>query len=81
MRNLIVMTAISGALYAAGAHAQADYPAKPIRIVIGSGSPTHLGMELFKISAQIDLVHIPYKGAAPSRIDLLGGHVDVILAQ
>ena len=44
----------------------------------GSGSPTHLGMELFKINAQIDLVHIPYKGAAPSRIDLLGGHVDVM---
>src|SRR5215218_983074 len=41
----------------------------------GSGSPTHLGMELFKINAQIDMTHIPYKGAAPSRIDLLGGHV------
>ena len=44
----------------------------------GSGSPTHLGMELFKIDAHIDLTHIPYKGAAPSRIDLLGGHVDVM---
>jgi tripartite-type tricarboxylate transporter receptor subunit TctC len=44
----------------------------------GSGSPTHLGMELFKINAQINLTHIPYKGAAPSRIDLLGGHVDVM---
>jgi tripartite-type tricarboxylate transporter receptor subunit TctC len=44
----------------------------------GSGSPTHLGMELFKINAQIDMAHIPYKGAAPSRIDLLGGHVDVM---
>ena len=44
----------------------------------GSGSPTHLGMELFKINAQISLTHIPYKGAAPSRIDLLGGHVDVM---
>ena len=44
----------------------------------GSGSPTHLGMELFKINSQIELTHIPYKGAAPSRIDLLGGHVDVM---
>jgi tripartite-type tricarboxylate transporter receptor subunit TctC len=44
----------------------------------GSGSPTHLGMELFKIMAKIDLTHIPYKGAAPSRIELLGGHVDVM---
>jgi tripartite-type tricarboxylate transporter receptor subunit TctC len=44
----------------------------------GNGSPNHLGMELFKIDAKIDLVHIPYKGAAPSRIDLLGGHTDVM---
>ncbi len=44
----------------------------------GSGSPNHLGMELFKITAKIDLVHIPYKGAAPSRIDLLGGHTDLM---
>ena len=44
----------------------------------GSGSPNHLGMELFKLTAQIDLVHIPYKGAAPSRIDLLGGHTDLM---
>ena len=44
----------------------------------GSGSPTHLGMELFKIMAKIDLTHIPYKGAAPSRIDLLGGHIDLM---
>ena len=44
----------------------------------GNGSPNHLGMELFKISAQINLTHIPYKGAAPSRIDLLGGHIDLM---
>jgi tripartite-type tricarboxylate transporter receptor subunit TctC len=44
----------------------------------GNGSPTHLGMELFKIAAKIDLVHVPYKGAAPSRTDLLGGHVDTM---
>jgi len=44
----------------------------------GNGSPTHLGMELLKIAAKVDLVHIPYKGAAPSRTDLLGGHVDTM---
>ncbi|HEV7392389.1 MAG TPA: tripartite tricarboxylate transporter substrate binding protein [Burkholderiales bacterium] len=44
----------------------------------GNGSPNHLGMELFKMGAKIDIVHIPYKGAAPSRIDFLGGHVDVM---
>ena len=44
----------------------------------GNGSPTHLGTELFKATARIDLTHIPYKGAAPSRIDLLGGHIDLM---
>ena len=44
----------------------------------GNGSPNHLGMELFKITAQLQITHIPYKGAAPSRIDLLGGHVDLM---
>ncbi|HSQ05250.1 MAG TPA: tripartite tricarboxylate transporter substrate-binding protein, partial [Burkholderiales bacterium] len=44
----------------------------------GNGSPTHLGMELFKLAAKIDMVHIPYKGAAPSRTDLIGGHVDTM---
>ena len=44
----------------------------------GNGSPNHLGMELFKITAQLKLTHVPYKGAAPSRIDLLGGHIDLM---
>jgi tripartite-type tricarboxylate transporter receptor subunit TctC len=44
----------------------------------GNGSPTHLGMELFKLAAEIDMAHIPYKGAAPSRTDLIGGHVDAM---
>jgi tripartite-type tricarboxylate transporter receptor subunit TctC len=44
----------------------------------GNGSPNHLGMELFKQTAGIDLVHVPYKGAAPSRIDMIGGHVDLM---
>jgi len=42
----------------------------------GSGSVTHLGVELFKSMAGIDLVHIPYKGAGPAMIDLLGGQLD-----
>jgi len=44
----------------------------------GNGSPNHLGMELFKLTARIDMVHVPYKGAAPSRIDMLGGHIDLM---
>lgn len=41
----------------------------------GSGSTAHLAGELFKMSAGIDLIHIPYKGAGPAQVDLIGGHV------
>jgi tripartite-type tricarboxylate transporter receptor subunit TctC len=43
----------------------------------GNGAPNHLGMEQFKMMAKLDIVHIPYKGAAPARIDILGGQVDM----
>jgi len=44
----------------------------------GNGSPAHLGMEVFR-SAGATMIHIPYKGAAPGVIDLLGGHVQVMM--
>ena len=42
----------------------------------GSGSVTHLGVELFKSLAGFDAVHVPYKGAGPAMIDLIGGQLD-----
>jgi tripartite-type tricarboxylate transporter receptor subunit TctC len=39
----------------------------------GNASPMHLAGELFKLTAQIDLVHVPYKGCAPALADVLGG--------
>jgi len=43
----------------------------------GSGSITHLATELLKTEAHIDLVHVPYRGAAPAVTDLLGGQVQI----
>ncbi len=44
----------------------------------GSGSASHLAMELFKSTVGITLVHVPYKGAGPATTDFLGGHVQVL---
>jgi len=41
----------------------------------GAGVPTHLAVEMFKQAAGVDLVHVPYAGAAPATNDLLAGHV------
>jgi tripartite-type tricarboxylate transporter receptor subunit TctC len=41
----------------------------------GRGTPQHLAMELFKLTAQINLTHIPYSGSAGAVQDLLGGYV------
>jgi tripartite-type tricarboxylate transporter receptor subunit TctC len=43
-----------------------------------TGSAGHLAGELFKSMAGVDLVHVPYKGAAPAVVDLLGGHVELM---
>ena len=43
-----------------------------------TGSAGHLAGELFKKMAGIDMVHIPYKGAAPAVTDLLAGHVSLM---
>ena len=42
-----------------------------------AGLPSQLAVELFKVMTGTDLVHVPYKGAAPAMIDLIAGHVQV----
>src|SRR5262245_17082703 len=46
----------------------------------GVGSFMHLGGELFKLSAGVDLLHVPFRGAGPAMIDILGGHTKVAFA-
>jgi tripartite-type tricarboxylate transporter receptor subunit TctC len=46
----------------------------------GNGSSAHLSAELFKLMAGVDLLHVPYKGAAPAVNDLLGGQVNIMFA-
>jgi tripartite-type tricarboxylate transporter receptor subunit TctC len=41
----------------------------------GRGTPQHLAMELFKLTAGVDLRHVPYTGSAGAVKDLVGGHV------
>jgi len=45
----------------------------------GNGSASHLGTEVFKTIAKVNLVHVPYKGAAPGVTDLMGGHVQMMI--
>lgn len=41
----------------------------------GNGSAQHLALELFKQRAQVDALHVPYKGSAPVITDLIGGQI------
>jgi len=46
----------------------------------GSGTHSHLGMEVLKQLAGIDLVHVPYKGIGPALTDVLAGQVSLMIA-
>ena len=57
-----------------------EQPGKLVFASTGLGGMPHMAMELLKLTAQIDLVHVPYTGAAPAVNDLLGGHVQMMFA-
>ena len=52
-------------------------PGQLIYASSGQGSPTHMGMELLRFSG-VRMTHVPYKGAAPALVDLVGGHVQLM---
>jgi len=52
--------------------------AKPGQVSFGSagaGSAQHLALEMFKLRAKIDAIHVPYKGSGPALTDLMGGQI------
>ena len=59
------------------AYAKAN-PGKINMASAGNGTASHVAGELFKMMAGVDMVHVPYRGAAPALTDLLGGQVQVM---
>jgi len=59
------------------AYAKAN-PGKLTMASGGSGSPQHVSGELFKVMTGVDMLHVPYRGAAPAITDLLAGQVQVM---
>jgi tripartite-type tricarboxylate transporter receptor subunit TctC len=55
------------------------HPGKLAYATPGSGTAMHLSVELLKVQAGIDLVHVPYKGGAPAQQDVMGGRVPILL--
>lgn len=60
-----------------------DYArARPVQLnyaSTGNGGPQHLGLELFKTLTNVQLTHVPYKGAAPAHADIVSGQIQVMM--
>jgi tripartite-type tricarboxylate transporter receptor subunit TctC len=77
-----LVTVVQPSFPAATIPAFIDYakanPGKIDMASAGSGTAPHMAGELFKMTAGIDMIHVPYRGNAPALIDLLGGRVQVM---
>jgi tripartite-type tricarboxylate transporter receptor subunit TctC len=77
--NVLVVTPASGIRSVADLVRQASAsPGKLSFGSAGSGTSLHLAGELFRDAAHVDLLHVPYKGAAPATTDLLGGQISMM---
>ena len=55
----------------------------PGRITYGSagtGTPQNISVELFKMMAGVNLLHVPYRGGAPAVADLMAGHIEIVFS-
>lgn len=46
----------------------------------GAGSGQHLTGEMFRLMAKIDIIHVPYQGAAPASVAAIGGHIGILMS-
>jgi tripartite-type tricarboxylate transporter receptor subunit TctC len=57
-----------------------SHPGKVTYVSGGLGGPTHLAMELFKLTAGISMIHIPYEGGGPALLGVVTGDAQVMMA-
>jgi tripartite-type tricarboxylate transporter receptor subunit TctC len=53
-------------------------PGKFVMASVGNGTTPHMGGQLFMMMAGVEMLHVPYQGAAPALTDMLGGRADVM---
>lgn len=76
---LIVGANVPVASYADFSRIARESPGRTTIASAGNGSLSHLSVELLKSSARMDLLHVPYKGAAPGVADVAGGQVQAMI--
>ncbi|QQX89547.1 tripartite tricarboxylate transporter substrate binding protein (plasmid) [Cupriavidus necator] len=57
-----------------------EHPGKLAYGTPGTGTPHHLAMELYKSTAGLDIVHVPYRGTGPGVTDLIGGSIPLLIS-
>jgi tripartite-type tricarboxylate transporter receptor subunit TctC len=76
---LVVGAGVPVASYADFARLAREQPGRVSIASAGNGSLSHLSVELLKSMAKLDLLHVPYKGAAPGVADVAGGQVQAMI--
>jgi tripartite-type tricarboxylate transporter receptor subunit TctC len=76
---LVVGSGVPAASYADFAKLAREQPGRVTIASAGNGSLSHLSVELLRSMARLDLLHVPYKGAAPGIADVAGGQVQAMI--
>ncbi len=76
---LVVGGGVPVASYADFAKLAREQPGRVTIASAGNGSLSHLSVELLRSMARLDLLHVPYKGAAPGIADVAGGQVQAMI--